>query len=310
MPRLTDEQRILAVPTVRGFALESKVWCSFKIANISSMTWDDGIFRNLVLDNGEKELLLALIARNTASDNVRFDDFTKGKGKGLLLLLCGAPGTGKTLTAEAVAETLRRPLYRVRAGDLGVTAGQVERSLKHALDRCTHWNAVLLIDEADIFLEQRSTDDIVRSELVSIFLVLLEYYEGIMILTTNRIECIDPAFESRIDIILGYKDLTRDTRRQIWSNFIRRLPPEAVSISSEAIEDLSGWSLNGRQIKSSIKTGWTLSASKGEPLRKEHLDLVLGIRIYGGPGWVLPMVAGLVYLVLLYSILLAIENLV
>ncbi|KAI0836979.1 P-loop containing nucleoside triphosphate hydrolase protein [Hypoxylon sp. FL0890] len=288
----SDEQRVLAVPTVKGFALESKKWCSFKIADISPITWNDGIFENLVLDNGEKELLLALVARTNASDHVSFDDFMKGKGKGLLLLLCGAPGIGKTLTAEAVAEKLRRPLYRIRAGDLGVTAEDVERSLKKALKLCTHSNAVLLIDEADIFLEQRSTDDIVRSELVSIFLVLLEYYEGIMILTTNRIECIDAAFESRIDIILAYKDLTQDTRRRIWNNFIRRLPPEAVSLSPEAIEDLSRWSVNGRQIKSSIKTGWTLSTSKGEPLRKEHLDLVplrirekgsklLGIEDYG-----------------------------
>ncbi|OTA93662.1 hypothetical protein M434DRAFT_72750, partial [Hypoxylon sp. CO27-5] len=350
LPQLTDEQRIITVPTVRGFALERKMWCKFKIANTSPITWNDQIFKNLVLDNREKELLLALVARKSASGDVVFDDFTKGKGKGLLLLLCGAPGIGKTLTAEAVAEKLRRPLYRVRAGDLGVTADKVEASLKKALDRCAHWNAVLLIDEADIFLEKRSTNDIVRSELVSIFLVLLEYYEGIMILTTNRIECIDPAFESRVDIILAYKDLTQDTRRHIWYNFIQRLPAETVSISAEALDDLSRYNLNGRQIKSSVKTGWTLSASRGELLRKEHLDLVLGIRekgskllgiedygirdnqeglrapelssigllvypdidsdIYYGPGWVFPMVAVLLYTVLLYHILPALDYLI
>ncbi|KAI5924090.1 hypothetical protein F4810DRAFT_665652 [Camillea tinctor] len=348
--QLTDEQRFLAVPTVKGFALESKRWCSFEIANISSISWDDGIFENLVIDDGEKELLLALIARKATSGNISFDDFTKGKGKGLLLLLCGAPGIGKTLTAEAVAENLRRPLYRVRAGDLGVTATDVESSLQQALKRCTHWNAVLLIDEADIFLEQRSTNDIVRSELVSLFLVLLEYYEGIMILTTNRNECIDPAFESRIDVIMAYKDLTRTTRSHIWSNFIRRLPQKDICISPEDIDDLSRWSLNGRQIKSALKIGWTLASSKEEQLKKEHLDLVIGIRKEGSRllgaegygirydqegsgasdtsntellaytdvdsdvsqdvGWVLQTVMALLYVVLMYCVLMVIDLLI
>lgn len=67
----------------------------------------------------------------------------------------------------SVAENLRRPLYRVRAGDLGVEAGKVESSLKKALEHCSYWNAVLLIDEADIFLEQRTSDNLQRNELVS-----------------------------------------------------------------------------------------------------------------------------------------------
>lgn len=66
-----------------------------------------------------------------------------------------------------MAEQLQRPLYKVRAGDLGVSAKTVESSLKEALDRCSHWNAVLLIDEADVFLERRSNDNLERNQLVS-----------------------------------------------------------------------------------------------------------------------------------------------
>lgn len=66
-----------------------------------------------------------------------------------------------------VAEQLRRPLYRVRAGDLGFTPGDVEGSLKRALDRCSYWDAVLLIDEADVFLERRSSYNLAQNELVS-----------------------------------------------------------------------------------------------------------------------------------------------
>ena len=62
---------------------------------------------------------------------------------------------------------MQRPLYRLGAGDLGTTVDIVEHRLKEALDRCSQWNAVLLIDEADVFLESRSINDIKRNEIVS-----------------------------------------------------------------------------------------------------------------------------------------------
>lgn len=83
------------------------------------------------------------------------------------MLLCGPPGVGKTLTAESVAEHLRRPLYKVGAGDLGITARSVENCLNLALKLCSHWGAVLLIDEADVFMEARTANNIQRNELVS-----------------------------------------------------------------------------------------------------------------------------------------------
>lgn len=66
-----------------------------------------------------------------------------------------------------LAESIRRPLYRLAAGDLGTSVTTVEERLKQALDRCAHWNAVLLIDEADVFLEARSSHDLKRNEIVS-----------------------------------------------------------------------------------------------------------------------------------------------
>jgi hypothetical protein len=66
-----------------------------------------------------------------------------------------------------VAEQIQRPLYRLSAGDLGTSTTTVEEGLKQTLDRCAHWNCVLLVDEADVFLEARSTDSLQRNELVS-----------------------------------------------------------------------------------------------------------------------------------------------
>ena len=85
------------------------------------------------------------------------------------------------------------------------------------------WNCVLLLDEADVFLEERTLTDLQRNSLVSVFLRMLEYYEGILILTSNRVGTFDEAFRSRVHIALHYEDLKPRSRRQIWSNFLARL---------------------------------------------------------------------------------------
>ncbi|RTE83351.1 hypothetical protein BHE90_002164 [Fusarium euwallaceae] len=278
---LTEKQCMLAVPRAKGFALNMKKWFEFTVSDITPITWNEKLLGNLVIPDEEKQLLLALVAHTAKEEDGGFDDFIEGKGKGLILLLAGPPGVGKTLTAESIAEELKRPLYRVGAGDLGLSADAVESSLQEAFRRCSHWNAVLLIDEADVFLEKRSSDRLAQNELVSVFLTSLEYYQGVLILTTNRTEEIDPAFESRIDIILTYDHLSQDARKQVWSNFVSRLPPDSVDLSEADLNSLSGWNINGRQIKSAIKTARIMAANERAPLGVRHLDIVLNIRRRG-----------------------------
>jgi len=141
---------------------------------------------------------------------------------GIILLLCGPPGVGKTLTAESVAEEMKVPLFMMSAGDLGLDPRHVESKLQGILDMCTRWGAILLLDEADVFLEQRSLHELERNKLVSVFLRVLEYYEGIMFLTTNRVETFDPAFQSRIHISIDYPELSSDSRRLVWANFLKQ----------------------------------------------------------------------------------------
>jgi SpoVK/Ycf46/Vps4 family AAA+-type ATPase len=137
------------------------------LTKFHDIPWSEHAFDSLVLDSSEKDLLLALVDRDEFRTAKPFHDFISGKGQGMIMLLSGPPGVGKTLTAESVAEHLRQPLYKIGAGDLGITASQVERNLQSALKLCAHWGAVLLIDEADVFMESRSTDNLQRNELVS-----------------------------------------------------------------------------------------------------------------------------------------------
>lgn len=152
----------------------------------------------------------------------QFDDVIEGKGKGIIILLSGPPGVGKTLTAESVAEQMKVPLYIMAAGDLGLDPRSVESKLQDVMSMCSRWGAILLLDEADIFLEERSLHELERNKLVSIFLRVLEYYEGIMFLTTNRVQTFDAAFQSRIHISLEYPELDKPARQAIWQNFLNR----------------------------------------------------------------------------------------
>ncbi len=88
----------------------------------------------------------------------------------------GPPGTGKTLTAEGISELLKCPLYMVSAGELGTDSRYLETELQKILDICHTWGAILLLDEADVFLEKRSMHDIHRNALVGVFLRQLEYF--------------------------------------------------------------------------------------------------------------------------------------
>lgn len=182
---LTRKELLLAVPFVRGYAIKAKTWFQLYVDHISPIKFNENAFGSLVLDEGHKKLIKACVETQRKYKNT-FDDIISGKGRGMIMLLAGRPGVGKTLTAESVAEQMKVPLYMMSAGDLGLNPSGIEDALNTVMDMVAKWNAVLLLDEADVFLEARSTHDLERNKLVSIFLRVLEYYEGILFLTTNR----------------------------------------------------------------------------------------------------------------------------
>ncbi|KAL5328167.1 hypothetical protein ACEPPN_001663 [Leptodophora sp. 'Broadleaf-Isolate-01'] len=236
----------------------------------------EDLFKNLVLLAEEKDLLLALAKSHCDAKAKTFDDFVIGKGRGIVILLDGPPGIGKTLTAESVAEIIKAPLYTISAGELGSQSHNVEKRLSDILEMASIWNAVLLIDEADIFIEQRTPYELDRNELVAIFLRHMEYFHGVMILTTNRVETMDVVFDSRVDIRLHYLPLPASSCRQIWANFLARLP-EKSTFTDAKLDQLAKLDLNRRQIKSAIKTAQLLPSRKGEGVKIEHVGTVLRI---------------------------------
>jgi SpoVK/Ycf46/Vps4 family AAA+-type ATPase len=155
---------------VRGYSLTEKLWGEFEVDDVSDIVWNDDAFPNLILPSGYKDLVLSFVEGKAASKDDDFDDFIKGKGLGIILLLVGNPGIGKTLTAEAIADKIRKPLYTLSAGELGQTANQVESFLGKALELAEKWDAILLFDECDVFLQERSMAHLGHNEIVAVFL--------------------------------------------------------------------------------------------------------------------------------------------
>lgn len=296
---------------VGGYSLTSKQWLQFYIEDIQPMVWNDDAYDHLVYDPDLKDLILTFVenhgkppsptaaenknnkmikdADGTSSRNKKpaavVDDVILGKGQGLVILLSGPPGTGKTLTAEAVADRTRRPLLYLQAEDLGTMTEQLAARLKDFLSLATDWGAVVLLDEADVFMAERHASEIHRNELVSIFLRELEYFSGVVFLTTNMMRTIDDAFLSRLSLHLCFNPLSRAARESIWRKLMQRLPPQAATVTSVDDVDpsagpigeddyrlLSHWRLNGREIKNAVKMARTWCDYKGYLLTLNRME--------------------------------------
>lgn len=278
--RRSEDQQVINVfpevsywmtdPYVYGFSFSNKQWGKFVVAQLSDIQFRDEAFNQLVLEENKKELIKALVMNNGAG----FQDVISGKGGGCIFLLHGVPGVGKTLSAEAIAELLHRPLYSVSVGELGVNADELEKNLRQILDVAQMWNAVILIDEADIFLEKRTSGDILRNAMVGIFLRLLEYHQGVLFLTTNRVVEFDEAFHSRISVALKYKSLDKDARLTIWNNLL-----DAANIDKSGIDvkRLAKIAINGRQIKNTIRLAQGLAKQQNTSINAEHIMLTIEI---------------------------------
>ena len=176
-----DDFSILLPDTIVGYAFHDKKWRSLHVEHLEEVRWNDEAFSRLVLKSNKKDTIKALVSVHLTT--VKNVDLVEDKGNGLIMLLHGSPGTGKTLTAESVAEVAKKPLYRVTCGDVGTSAETVEKYLESVLLLGSIWQCVVLLDEADVFLEERQATDLARNALVSVFLRVLEVQSPVTPLT-------------------------------------------------------------------------------------------------------------------------------
>ncbi|KAK6203698.1 hypothetical protein LQW54_008904 [Pestalotiopsis sp. IQ-011] len=244
---------------VFGFAMHA-----LDMANLSdvSVPGEGEGFDQLVLPEGHGDMVKSMIKQHfrekkLSSKRIGASDIVRGKGRGLIMLLHGVPGVGKTSTA----------------GDLGTTAKEVEDTLDYNFNLASRWDSVLLIDEADVFLGERTKEDFVRNSLVAVFLRMMEYYSGVLFLTTNRVGVFDEAFTSRVHISLYYPPLDRESTRKIFEKNGERIQARYKSngrLIDIKVSEITDFALdyfdnnkegrwNGRQIRNAFQSAVALA---------------------------------------------------
>ena len=181
------------------------------VMDLRDYVFDKTLADQLILPEVTKDLVDVLVSQGRVS----FQDIVEGKGAGICVLLGGPPGVGKTLTAEVFAEATERPLLSVHAAQLGVNASDIERNLRETLQKGSRWNAVVLLDEADVYIAERGTD-IHQNAIVAAFLRVLENHTATIFMTTNRLESVDDAVASRCLARIDYKVPDTDAQKRIW----------------------------------------------------------------------------------------------
>ncbi|KAL8671532.1 MAG: hypothetical protein Q9168_003977 [Polycauliona sp. 1 TL-2023] len=319
---MSEDDLMICSQTVYGWSFGNKRWrkssswksygmevvlickVEFVVDDAKDIVWNQSSFDNLAIPVEKKKVITALAKAHIsrASGDV-IDDFVVGKGQGLITLLqyeirrlLPSNDYPSILRGHSTLQVTPSSVYvvvltdQISAGELGQDPKTLEEQLTTIFRLAHHWKAILLLDEADVFIQSRSFVN-QHNALVSIFLRTLEYYRGIMVLTTNRVKDIDDAIQSRISVALHYGPLGLDTRKMVWESFLEK----AATVKGRAeftpldLDWLSKKEVNGRQIKNIITTAHALAVDERVPLSRSHLEVVMGLdkefqKDYSGAG--------------------------
>jgi ATP-dependent 26S proteasome regulatory subunit len=239
------------------------------VSQLTEYQYDVSLGEKLVLPEESRQLINMMLEHGGSG----FTDIIAGKGGGAIILNAGPPGTGKTLTAEVYAEVTQRPLYSVQCSQLGMVPDDLEAELLRTFLRAQRWNAILLMDEADVYVAARGSD-LTQNAIVGVFLRVLEYYKGIMFMNTNRSDLVDDAITSRCIARINYKYPPAEDLRRIW----RILADVAkIPLTDKTIVKLVGmWPhLSGRDVKNLLKlASLVVSARKAKEVTPEMITFV------------------------------------
>ncbi|MBI2449985.1 MAG: AAA family ATPase [Candidatus Nealsonbacteria bacterium] len=239
----------------------------FSSSQIRRRQFDRKMFDRIVMDEKTRKEILSLVY----SEEKILSQWGLGKvfhrGRGKIFLAIGPSGTGKTMTGEALAELLGRPLFIADSTNLIPIAGHFEQALKEVIDKTERWNAVTIIDEAEgILLSREATSYDVSWRIQAVLRNLERLERGILWLTTNRPIDIDPAINSRIRCQICFPALDDEKRKKVWQGIFS----ENLSVSGlteKILCELVKFEINGREIKNAV-------INAADRASYDHLDSV------------------------------------
>jgi AAA+ superfamily predicted ATPase len=200
----------------------------------------------------------------------------KGKGTGICALFAGSPGTGKTLAAHVVADTLGMDLMQVDLSSvLSKYIGESERNLERLFADAEATNAVLFFDEADALFGSRSeikdAHDRYANQEISYLLQRMESFDGVTILATNLRGNLDPAFARRLHFVITFPDPDAATRAELWRHHLAAAGEVDAEDPIDPVELGAAMELCGGDIRNVVLSAVYDAVAKGEPLGLRHV---------------------------------------
>jgi SpoVK/Ycf46/Vps4 family AAA+-type ATPase len=193
-------------------------------------------------------------------------------GKGIAALLHGAPGTGKTLTAQAIAGELGRPLLLGSVSALlSPWVGETERALAQLFRRAQRLGAVLFLDEADALLADREHPDAARHDVsaTNVLLSQIERFDGVVLVATNLPGRLDGALGRRLAYRFDFRLPDAALRTKIWARLLVPTVPREGAID---LERLAQPALSGARIQNAVFKAAFRAASAGRGIAQADLE--------------------------------------
>lgn len=270
-----EDDQPIEVPThpyLAIFHLSKHLRLRCHVSGLTRYEYDTSIADKLVVPDDLRSLVKMLIEHKDGG----YSDIVAGKSGGAVVLLSGPPGVGKTLTAEVYSESEQRPLYSVQCSQLGTDPNDLEDELLKVFTRARRWNAIMLLDEADVYVRER-VDDLDQNAIVGVFLRVLEYQDAVLFMTTNRPDSVDDAIASRCIARITYGMPTEDEQQRIWRILC---DVSDTQISDNTItEIIAQGNLSGRDIKNLIKLARLMDP--GKPISAKTVSFVKKFRPSG-----------------------------
>jgi hypothetical protein len=246
---------------------------------VPGYTWDDIVLADDLMQQ-VRELADQVAARNQVYEKWGFGARLP-RGRGIAALFCGPSGTGKTMTAEILANHLRLDLYRIDlAGVVSKYIGETEKNLRNIFDAAEQSGAILFFDEADALFgkrtEVRDSHDRYANIEVNYLLQRMEDYRGLAILCTNRRASLDRAFLRRLRFLIEFPFPDADNRRRIW----QKMFPAAAPLGALDFAALARLEVPGGNIRNIALNAAFLAAGARQSIDTTHV-LQAARREYG-----------------------------
>lgn len=227
-------------------------------------------FEDIVMNKDQRETITHAIEQMTYKNKV-YDDWNYTRkypyGRGLTVLLFGAPGTGKSMMAQVLAHELNLELYRVDISKVvDKYVGETEKSLSMIFREAKKCNVVLFFDECDTIFAKRSDDggsnQSSNNNKTALLLQEMEAYDGVCVLATNYKHNIDPAFFRRMKYIVEFQFPNPDTREMLWRTTVPKTTPLGEDVDFRFLAER--FEFAGGNIKNCVLNAAFLAAADGD----------------------------------------------